>query len=147
MRRKTSIVAYVVGAGFLCAALNCARADAQSTGNELVDHINAARAMKTANPSGAEKASRDPNGDDQIESLNAAQLGAAYKGPTYYKGQAIPAARPVVIDTGKSGAPVSAGISSEKATPPPVSKSATDAYHGALYHPAGSSPLPPPQAY
>lgn len=210
LRRKTSILACLLGAGLLRAVLSGAHAEVRSTEGELIERLHAAQAsaaypgsayykgksisalptlvMKpedsviqarqmavAGNQSETEKAlrpaeqsrrevriasgssialaSRDPNGDDQVDSLNAAQLGAAYAGPVYYKGQAIPAARPVLIDAGKTAAPAKntaptfAGAGSGEGTPRPVSQSATDAYHGALYHPAGNSPLPPPQAH
>lgn len=104
-------------------------------------------------------AGRDANGDQEVDSLNAAQLDGAYKGPVYYPGQPIPAARPVASGTLRGAGPV-AGATVSTAPPAAVATSAAarapvtapetgqetglDKYSGALYRAPGAPSLPPP---
>ncbi|NHN88154.1 hypothetical protein [Acetobacter conturbans] len=90
-------------------------------------------------------AAQVPSGDDRIDLLNAAQLGAAYKGPVYYKGQPVPAAQPVRLENTPSVAPKDDGTHRPSLTSPTLRAAPASAYHGSLYYPANSTSLPAPR--
>ncbi|GBQ23693.1 hypothetical protein AA0472_1184 [Acetobacter estunensis NRIC 0472] len=78
----------------------------------------------------------------EVDRLNAAQIGTAYKGPVYYPGQPVPPAHPVQLQNqGEAASVVSAPAQSPAAAPKPVGGG--NSYHGALYYPSQAYPALP----
>lgn len=78
----------------------------------------------------------------EVDRLNAAQIGTAYKGPMYYPGQPIPPAHPVQLEN--QGQPASIGsLPAQSPTVAPKPVAGSNSYHGALYYPSQAYPALP----